>query len=226
VQFAVILSNRSLRSEGSGRAARKIARLARFLFQTAPLPARRQRATLALKLHWHRSSKLSTAAPGFRQVPIIRHLPLANAITLVLKRRQERLDSFWQSNCSALSDLAGRVKFGAKISWESDARKWQPAEEAMLDRCANPQCLRRFLRLGQGRLFLVEAEGASRPSGSRDSGSPYLRIKPRRVERYWLCDQCVEIWTLIHDPQRGISLIPLRRGPFSTGGRSVTKRSA
>jgi len=27
------------------------------------------------------------------------------------------------------------------------------------------------------------------------------------VERYWLCDQCAQVWTLVHD--RGIVLVPL-----------------
>ena len=89
-------------------------------------------------------------------------------------------------------------------------------ERAMLSRCANPQCLKPFLRLGQGRLFLVEAENMPRPVESRQLRSPYMRIAPRRVERYWLCDQCAEIWTLVHDRQRGVELAALRRGPVGT----------
>jgi hypothetical protein len=43
--------------------------------------------------------------------------------------------------------------------------------------------------------------------------------QPRRVERYWLCDQWAEVgtlvWTLVHYPNQGIVLVPLRGG----GGR-------
>ena len=79
----------------------------------------------------------------------------------------------------------------------------------MLSHCANPQCSRPFLRLGQGRLFLVEAESAS---GSRELTapfSPYARRPPQRVERYWLCERCAEILTLVHDRRRGIVMVPL-----------------
>jgi hypothetical protein len=96
----------------------------------------------------------------------------------------------------------------------------------MLDRCANLQCSRRFLRLGQGRLFLVESENASVIGVPKQIRSPYLRVKPRRVERYWLCDQCAETWTLVHDRETGISLLPFKRGPVGTSERTDTRRSA
>jgi hypothetical protein len=89
----------------------------------------------------------------------------------------------------------------------------QPAELRMLSRCANPPCLSRFLQLGTGRLFLVETES---PVGQKDAirqRSLGARAKFRCVERYWLCDECAKIWTLIQDDEGGISLTPLRRGP-------------
>ena len=32
-----------------------------------------------------------------------------------------------------------------------------------------------------------------------------------RLEHYWLCDECAAQWTLTYDPERGISLVPVRR---------------
>jgi hypothetical protein len=83
----------------------------------------------------------------------------------------------------------------------------------MLSHCANSQCSRPFLRLGQGRLFLVEATTFPRPA---DSSSPYARHPPRRVERYWLCDRCAQMSTLVFDQQKGITLVPLQPSPTRT----------
>jgi len=82
----------------------------------------------------------------------------------------------------------------------------------MLSHCANSRCSRPFLRLRQGKLFLVEAELFPK-SGELTVPSPRTRLQPRRVERYWLCDQCSEVWTLVHDRKHGIVLVPLPRPP-------------
>jgi hypothetical protein len=39
--------------------------------------------------------------------------------------------------------------------------------------------------------------------------APRLRKQPRSVERYWLCDPCAELWTLVRDRSQGISLLPV-----------------
>jgi hypothetical protein len=81
----------------------------------------------------------------------------------------------------------------------------------MLSHCANSQCRRPFLRLGQGKLFLVETtEDVAKAGTQKAPLSPRKRLQPRRVERYWLCDQCQEAWTLVHDRNQGIVLVPLR----------------
>jgi hypothetical protein len=77
----------------------------------------------------------------------------------------------------------------------------------MLSHCANSKCSRPFLRLRQGKLFLVETEFVGRAADTQPA--PLMRQHPRRVERYWLCDQCAEIWTLVHDRGRGIVLVAL-----------------
>ena len=78
----------------------------------------------------------------------------------------------------------------------------------MLSHCANSQCLKPFLRLGQGKLFLVETSSVAKSEGM--TPSPRMRQPPRRLERYWLCDQCAAVWTLVHDRQKGIALLPLQ----------------
>jgi hypothetical protein len=87
----------------------------------------------------------------------------------------------------------------------------------MLSHCANPQCLKPFLHLREGKLFLVEAKEAH--AAERISFSS--RKPPQRVERFWLCDRCAPVWTLIHDASRGITLIPLRQ-PIVAEKESLT----
>ena len=79
----------------------------------------------------------------------------------------------------------------------------------MLSHCANPECASPFLRLGQGRLFLVETEFEAKLGDLIAPTSPYTRRQARRLERYWLCDQCAQVWTLVHDRIQGIALLPL-----------------
>jgi hypothetical protein len=77
----------------------------------------------------------------------------------------------------------------------------------MLSQCANSQCGKPFLRLGEGKLFQVQAEYAA--TAQRGSHAAHLRKPPRYVERYWLCDPCAELWTLVRDRSHGISLLHL-----------------
>jgi hypothetical protein len=84
----------------------------------------------------------------------------------------------------------------------------------MLSHCANSRCSRPFLRLRQGKLFLVETEIA-RPGEATPPPVPRMRHQPRRVERYWLCDQCAGAWTLVHDRRQGIVLVPLSPPPVA-----------
>jgi hypothetical protein len=81
----------------------------------------------------------------------------------------------------------------------------------MLSHCANSRCAKPFLRLRQGKLFLVETECVVNSGERTASYSSRMRHRPRRVDRYWLCDQCAELWTLVHDRHQGIVLVPLLR---------------
>jgi len=105
------------------------------------------------------------------------------------------------------------------ISVRRAALEEQPAELNVLSRCANPKCLNRFLQLGTGRLFLVEAEASpeaqSKDRNHRRSNDP--RSKMKQAERYWLCDGCAKTWTLVHNAHAGISLALLRLPPVGVG---------
>ncbi|MGO9084601.1 MAG: hypothetical protein ACLQBK_05190 [Candidatus Sulfotelmatobacter sp.] len=85
----------------------------------------------------------------------------------------------------------------------------------MLSRCANSNCSKPFLRLRDGKLFLVETERLNKPGES--AAPPFVRARQlqRQVEHFWLCDQCAALWTLVYDRDRGIALAPLRRAVAS-----------
>lgn len=90
----------------------------------------------------------------------------------------------------------------------------------MLSHCVNPECSRRFLRLGEGKLFLVESEVRT----GAPPASPYDKRAPgRRVERYWLCNLCAEIWTLVQNPVSGVELVPLPRPPARTPAQEQSR---
>jgi len=81
----------------------------------------------------------------------------------------------------------------------------------MLSRCANLQCSKPFLRLHEGKLFLVETDRIAKPG--EPATPPFIRARqaPRQVEQYWLCDECAAQWTLAFDPERGVTLVALRK---------------
>ena len=92
----------------------------------------------------------------------------------------------------------------------------------MLSHCANSQCSKPFLRLREGRLFLMET-GSAEPMRVAKRGAPLERKAPKRVEHFWLCDHCASLWTLVPHTSQGIALIPLSQ---ATGVRPATRRGA
>lgn len=87
----------------------------------------------------------------------------------------------------------------------------------MLSRCANSQCSKPFLRLREGKLFLVETERLAKPG--EPAPPPFVRARrlQRHVEHYWLCDDCAAHWTLVYHRDDGVALAPLRRPAASVG---------
>jgi len=91
----------------------------------------------------------------------------------------------------------------------------------MLSRCANSRCCKPFLKLRDGKLFLVETERVNKHGES--VAPPFLRARQqqRLVEHYWLCDECAAEWTLVYDRDRGVALAPLRR-PVAVANMTAT----
>jgi hypothetical protein len=77
---------------------------------------------------------------------------------------------------------------------------------AMLDHCANPGCARRFRKLEDGKLFLVEVDVAEAALPNRAAGAGRFF---RHLERYWLCDPCASVLTLTFEQNRGVVAVPL-----------------
>jgi len=93
----------------------------------------------------------------------------------------------------------------------------------MLSHCANFQCSKPFLRLREGKLFLVETQYGTMPEDLNGPTVATLRKPPRRVEHFWLCDRCASVWTLIQNGTQGIALVPLTQTPLAT--RTATSES-
>ena len=78
----------------------------------------------------------------------------------------------------------------------------------MLSKCANPGCPATFLYLHQGKLFRLDA------SIEIVAGTPVVEAKKpaRRLEFFWLCNQCATELTLGYNKGTGIKLVPLPKG--------------
>lgn len=85
----------------------------------------------------------------------------------------------------------------------------------MLSHCANTNCHKPFLRLREGKLFLVETDRLTKRGEPLVPPFVRARQQQRQVEHYWLCDECAAHWTLIYDSERGVALVPARR-PVTT----------
>lgn len=81
----------------------------------------------------------------------------------------------------------------------------------MLSHCANSNCSKPFLRLREGKLFLVETERSMKAGESAVPPFVRARQQQRCVEHYWLCDECAKVWTLAYDRERGVALSPLEK---------------
>jgi hypothetical protein len=62
----------------------------------------------------------------------------------------------------------------------------------MVSKCANPQCGAAFLYLHQGKLFRMETDAGPH----QDPVDPQTRKPVRRLEYFWLCDDCAAQMTL------------------------------
>ncbi len=77
----------------------------------------------------------------------------------------------------------------------------------MVSKCANPECSAPFLYLHRGKLFRIDTEGRQdrrRNMGNENKGGKSLR----RIEFYWLCDECALKMTLAFDKGNGVFVRP------------------
>jgi hypothetical protein len=97
----------------------------------------------------------------------------------------------------------------------------------MLSHCANSQCSKPFLRLREGKLFLVETERVTKTG--EPAMPPFVRARQlqRQVEHYWLCNECATQWTLVYERDRGVALAPLRKPVASVpAAAEIARRGA
>ena len=96
----------------------------------------------------------------------------------------------------------------------------------MLSHCANTNCHKPFLRLREGKLFLVETDRLTKRG--EPSVPPFVRARQqqRQVEHFWLCDECAAQWTLIYDRERGVALAPAKRPVTSAVTTAVQSGAA
>jgi len=123
-------------------------------------------------------------------------------------------------------------RHGRKSALELESNPADPvlinAEEVskMLSQCANGICGKPFLRLREGKLFLVETDRINKPGEAAPPPFVRARQQQRLVEHYWLCDDCAKEWTLVYDRERGVALAPLRRVVVSVAIQAAAQSGA
>jgi len=80
----------------------------------------------------------------------------------------------------------------------------------MVSKCANPDCSTPFRYFHTGKLFRAETSlGLDR---RRTMGQEVQQSKPlRRLEFFWLCEDCAGKMTLTFDKESGVAVLPRDR---------------
>ena len=73
----------------------------------------------------------------------------------------------------------------------------------MVSKCANPACTASFRYFHDGQLFRLETLAAR--DQIDDNG---MKQSERRLEFYWLCDECARKMTLTFERGVGVSIRP------------------
>jgi hypothetical protein len=77
----------------------------------------------------------------------------------------------------------------------------------VVSKCANPDCAASFRYFHQGKLFRLETEAG--PDRRRALGNDDEIKKPlRRIEFYWLCEDCAQKMTIVVEKGVGVSARP------------------
>jgi hypothetical protein len=91
----------------------------------------------------------------------------------------------------------------------------------MLSKCANPGCPVPFLYLHQGKLFRMDINSEV----TATDAIPAARLLARRIEFFWLCNQCAEMVTLSYKKGVGVTAVPLSESQVSSTQASGTQAS-
>jgi len=77
----------------------------------------------------------------------------------------------------------------------------------MVSKCANPGCSSVFLYLHAGKIFRSEVDTSNRiaSNSGTDAG---LKKPARRMEIFWLCNECASKMTLVFCKDGGVTLRP------------------
>jgi len=78
----------------------------------------------------------------------------------------------------------------------------------MLSKCANPGCSASFLYLHQGKLFRLETSGNGDDTRG-EVADPPGKHSCRRLEYFWLCDECASLMTVSFKKGVGVMTRPL-----------------
>jgi photosystem II stability/assembly factor-like uncharacterized protein len=78
----------------------------------------------------------------------------------------------------------------------------------MLSKWATPGCSASFLYLHQGKLFRLETSGNGDDAGV-DVADPHGKNSSRRLEYFWLCDDCSSLMTVSFQKGVGVTIRPL-----------------
>lgn len=88
-------------------------------------------------------------------------------------------------------------------------------EASMVSKCANPDCTAAFRYLHVGRLFRFETSGGWERRRAMGEGEVPRKCM-RRIEFYWLCENCAATMTLAYQPDVGISVRPSGQAASAT----------
>jgi hypothetical protein len=72
-----------------------------------------------------------------------------------------------------------------------------PLHQKLHPKCANPACPTAFHWLGGGKFFRFRPNDGS-------------AVGHHGVQHYWLCEQCSQVFTLVHDEEQGVVVKLLR----------------
>ncbi len=88
----------------------------------------------------------------------------------------------------------------------------------MLSKCANPVCTAPFLYLSQGKLYKLETSVRAGNLDRPDFADSQNMRAERRLEYFWLCEECAPKVLLTYNRATGIGAAPLAKTNAKAAG--------